>query len=220
MTIAVAVALLAAQFATAQMMGGSGHGGSNGNNGGNNGGMNGGMTGGGINPGTMMGAMGGGMGRPLIVGSDGVLYTLRVSPVSATQAASVDVVAIRPSGTQAWSAKVEGRMTRLELSGTLVLVSAGSGDIGMDGSFGNGTDPSRLVALSATSGSVQWTVNLDAQVASLEPFTGGVYALLVRRDGTSSGNGMFNGSNGTSPMKRSLAAIDNAGKLLWTIDLN
>jgi hypothetical protein len=223
MTIALAATLLVAQFATAQMMGGSGnhHGGSSGgNNGGNNGGMNGGMNGGGMNAGDMMGSMGAGMGQSLIVGSDGVLYTLRTSAASTSQAPAVDVVAIRPAGTQAWSAKVDGRMTRLELTGTLVLLATGSGDMGMDGSFEGDDDASRLVALSVASGSVQWTAALDGHVASLEPFSGGVYVLLMRHDGTNSGNGMHNGSNGTTLMKRSVAAIDNAGKVLWTIDLN
>ena len=228
-TIALAATLLVAQFAAAQMMGGSGshHGGSSGgNNGGMNGGNNGGMNGsnggmnGGMNGGDMMSSMGAGMGQSLIVGSDGVLYTLRTSETTTTQVPAVDVVAIRPTGTQAWSTKVDGRMTRLELAGTLVLVATGSGDMGMDGSFDDETDASRLVALSAASGAVQWNLALDGHVASLEPFSGGVYALLMRHDGTNSGNGMHNGSNGTTLMKRSVAAIDNAGKVLWTIDLN
>lgn len=226
MTMALAAMLLVAQFATAQMMGGGGshHGGSSGgNNGGNNGGMNGGMNGGnngGMTGGDMMGSMGAGMGQSLVVGTDGVLYTLRTSVASTTQAPAVDVVAIRPAGTQAWSTKVDGRMTRLELSGTLVLVATGNGDMEMDGSFDDETDASRLVALSAISGAAQWTLALDGHVASLEPFSGGVYALLMRHDGTNSGNGMHSGSNGTTLMKRSIAAIDNAGKVLWTIDLN
>jgi hypothetical protein len=222
MTMALAAMLLVAQFATAQMMGGGGshHGGSSG---GNNGGMNGGMNGGnngGMNGGDMMGSMGAGMGQSLVVGTDGVLYTLRTSVASTTQAPAVDVVAIRPAGTQAWSTKVDGRMTRLELSGTLVLVATGNGDMEMDGSFDDETDASRLVALSAISGAAQWTLALDGHVASLEPFSGGVYALLMRHDGTNSGNGMHSGSNGTTLMKRSIAAVDNAGKVLWTIDLN
>jgi len=222
MTMGLAAMLLVAQFATAQMMGGGGshHGGSSG---GNNGGMNGGMNGGnngGMNGGDMMGNMGAGMGQSLVVGTDGVLYTLRTSVASTTEAPAADVVAIRPAGTQAWSTKVDGRMTRLELSGTLVLVATGSGDMGMDGSFEGDDDASRLVALSVASGSVQWTAALDGHVASIEPFSGGVYALLMRHDGTNSGNGMHNGSNGTTLMKRSIAAIDNAGKVLWTIDLN
>lgn len=225
MTIALAATLLVAQFATAQMMGGGGnhHGGSSGgNNGGMNGGNNGGMNGD-MNDEDMMGSMGAGMEQSLVVGSDGVLYTLRTSGASTTQVPTVDVVAIRPTGTQAWSRKVEGRMTRLELTGTLVLVATGSGDMGMDGSFEDenaAADASRLVALSAASGSVQWSLDLDGHVESLEPFSGGVYALLMSHDGTSSGNGMHDESNGATSMKRSVAAVDNAGKVLWTIDLD
>jgi hypothetical protein len=221
MTMTLAAMLLVAQFATAQMMGGGGshHGGSSGgNNGGMNGGNNGGMNGG-MNGGDMMGSMGAGTGQSIVVGTDGVLYTLRTSAASTTQAPAVDVVAIRPAGAQAWSTKVDGRMTRLELSGTLVLVATGSGDMGMDGSFNDDADQSRLVALSAVSGAAQWTLALDGHVASLEPFSGGVYALLMRHDGTNSENGMHSGSNGTTLMKRSIAAVDNAGKVLWTIDL-
>ena len=223
MTIALAATLLVAQFAAAQMMGGSGnhHGGSSGgNNGGMNGGNNGGMNGGGMNGGDMMGSMGAGMGQSLVVGTDGVLYTLRTSAASTSQAPTVDVVAIGPAGTQAWSTTVEGRMTRLELTGTLVLVATGSGDMGMDGEFDSDDDASRLVALSTASGSVQWSLNLNGHVASLEPFSGGVYALLMRHDGTSSGDGMHGGSNGATLMKRAIVAIDNAGKVLWTTDLN
>lgn len=222
MTIALAATLLVSQFATAQMMGGGGnhHGGSSGgNNGGMNGGNNGGMNGG-MNGGDMTGSMAAGMGQSFIVGADGVLYTLRPSATPTTQVPAVDVVAMRPTGTQAWSARVDGRMTRLEVTGTLVLVAAGSGDMGMDESFDDDADASRLVALSAASGSVQWSLDLNGHVASLKPFSGGVYALLMRHDGTSSGNGMHSGSNGTISMKRSVAAIDNAGKVLWTIDLN
>lgn len=220
MTMVLAATVLAAQFATAQMMGGGGgqHGGGSG--GGGNGGMNGGMTGGGMNGGDGMGGMGAGMGQSLIVGSDGVLYSLRTSAAATTQAPAVDVVAVRPSGAPAWSTKVEGRMTRLELSGTLLLVATGSGDMGMDGSFDDDARATQLVALSSASGSIQWRVDLDGHVASLEPFPAGVYALVVRREGTSSGDGMHNGSNGTMSMRRSIAAIDNAGKVLWTIDLN
>lgn len=202
MTIAFAATLLVAQYATAQMTGG-----------GNDHGMNGGMTRGGMNPGGMTGAA---MGQVLAVGTDGVLYTLRRSAASTTEVPAVDVVAITPAGTQSWSTKVEGRMTRLELSGTLVFVASGVGDMAPNGARDD-NDASRLVALSAATGTVQWTLELDGRIASLESYPGGVYALLMRRDGTSSGSGMHRGA---TAMTRSIAAIDNSGKLLWVIDLN
>lgn len=202
-TIALASSLLVAQIAAAQMMGGGRHPGSSPSNGNN--------PTGGMNGGNMMGDMAGGMGQSLTIGTDGVAYTLRTSATTTTQSSTVEVVAIRPTGTVAWTTEIEGRMTRLELSGNLVLVASGSGDMGMDGwNDTEGDAASRLIALSAASGSVQWQLDLDGHVGALEPFSGGVYALVVRHDG----------SNRSILMKRSLAAIDNAGKVLWTIDLN
>jgi hypothetical protein len=158
--IAFASSLLVAQIATAQMMGGGSHNGStpstgsNGTNG--NGGMNG--TGGTNGNGGMNGIGGmddgfGAMGRALTVGTDGVVYTQRVTTV-AGQTSSSEVVAIRPSGTVAWSAKLDGGMSRLQLSGNLVLVASGSGnsDMGMIGGTQASDDKSQLVALSAASG--------------------------------------------------------------------
>lgn len=208
-TMLLATTLLVAQIAAAQMMGGSG------NNHGSTPPTGSGNPAGGMNLG-----MGDGMGQALTVGSDGAVYMLRTSTTTtSTQFPSVEVVAIRPSGTIAWTAKLDGRMNRLELSGNLVLVSSGDGDMGLrNGSSGTTDDASRLVALSSTSGLVQWQTDLDGFVAAIEPFSGGVYALLVQRDGTSRGNGMRNGP--TMSMKRSVAAIDNAGKVLWKFDLN
>lgn len=213
MTMALVSSLLVAQIATAQMMGGGSHRGSAPSTPGN--------PFGGMNGGGMIGDMGGGMGRSLTVGADGVVYTLRAPVTTTTETPSVDVVAIRPTGTTAWTTKIEGRMTRLELSGNLVLVATGAGDMGMNGWNENGgNDASRLIALSAASGSIQWQIDLDGFVSAIEPFSGGIYALTVQHDGINAGNGMRNGSNGPASMKRSVAAIDNAGKVLWSIDLN
>lgn len=216
--IVIASSLLVAQIAAAQMMGGSGnHQGSAPSYGSNNptGSMNGGMNGG-----SMDGDMGGGMGRSLIVGSDGVVYTLRTSTTTTSQLSSVEVVAIRPSGTTAWTARFDGVMNRLQLSGNLLLVSSGDMNMGMNGGNRNAVDSSSLVALSAASGSVQWQADLDGFVAAIEPFSGGVYALIVRQNGTNGGNGMHNGSNRTTSMTRLVVAFDNAGKVLWKLDLN
>lgn len=217
--------LLVANIAAAQMMGGgsSNHHGTPPSNGGStSGGMNGGgMNGGGMNGASMMGGMGFGMGQSLTVDKDGVAYTLRTSTTTTQQTPSVDVIAIRPTGTIAWSKKIDGWMTRLELSANLVLVASGSGDMGMDGNLSDDDDASVLYALSAASGDVQWKADLDGYVMAMEPFSGGTYVLVVKHDGSGTGSDMHNGSNGTTmSMDRSLAAIDNAGKLLWSIDLN
>lgn len=216
--------LLVANIAAAQMMGGgngSHHGTPPSNGGSTSGGMNGGgMNGSGNNGGGMMGGMGSGMGQSLIVDKDGVAYTLRTSTTPTQASPYVDVIAIRPAGTVAWARRVDGWMTRLELSGNLVLVASGSGDMGMDGNLTDDDEASVLYALSAASGEVQWKVDLEGLVMSIEPFPGGTYVVAVKHDRDDAGSGMHNGSNGTMSMDRSIAAIDNDGKLLWSLDLN
>lgn len=198
-TLAALALSLLAQMAAGQMMGG----------GGNHQGLQ---------PSNPPGAMGV-MRNSLVVGTDGVIYTLRIAATTA-EPPRVEVIAIRPSGAIAWTTKLDAGMSHLELSGNLVLVTSGDGDMGMDGWSGTVDDTARLVALSAASGTVQWQVDLDGFAAALEPFSGGVYVLIMQRDRTNTGNGMHNGSNGTRSMKRSVAAIDNAGKILWRLDLN
>lgn len=199
--IAFAFSLLVAQIATAQMMG-NGPGGNH--------------QGSSPSTGYGMDAGFGAMGQTLAVGTDGVVYTQRVT-TAAGQASSREVVAIRPTGAIAWTAKVDSGMSRLKLSGNLVLVANGSDDdMGMDRGNDAEDDKSQLVALSAASGSVQWTLNLDGFVAALEPFAGGTYVLLAKHDTTSGGNG----TRGTTSMQRTVAAVDNSGKVLWSHDLN
>jgi outer membrane protein assembly factor BamB len=218
--IAFASSLLVAQIATAQMMGG----GSGGNRHGSSpstgsGGMNGSgsMNGFGMNGGMEDGF--GAMGQALTVGTDGVVYTQRVTTV-ASQTPSLEVTAIRPTGTVAWTAKLDGGMGRLELSGNLVLVASGDGDMEMNGGTQAADDESQLIALSAASGSVQWKLDIDGFVTALEPFSGGTYVLIAKHDATNAGTGMHDGANGTASMKRTVAAIDNTGKVLWSLDLN
>ena len=222
--IAFASSVLLAQIATAQMMGGGsgGHHGSSPANG--SGSMNGSgmMNGGGMNGSGMNGGMDGGfgaMGQAVTVGTDGVVYTQRVTTV-ANQAPSLEIAAILPAGTVAWTAKLDRRMSSLELSGNLVLVASGGGDMGMNGGAQPTDDTSQLIALSAASGSVQWKLDIDGFVAALEPFSGGTYVLIAKHDATNAGPGMHGGSNGTVPMNRTVAAIDNTGKVLWSLDLD
>jgi PQQ-like domain len=224
-----AATLLVAQLATAQMMGG-GHGttGGSGGSGTSGGGMmgggstGGGMTGGGMGngmTGTGFGLMGGAMGQALTVGSDGVVYTLRTTTATGSSVPAVQVVAIRPSGTVAWSASVDGGMTRVKLSGNVLLIADGGEDMGMNN--GTATDDngkSRLVGLSAASGSVQWTVDLDGFVSSLEPFSGGTYVIIVKGDFANGGmTGTTGGQNG---MTRTLLAVGPDGKILWSLPLS
>ncbi len=81
-------------------------------------------------------------------------------------------------------------------------------------------DKSQLVRLSAASGSVQWKLDVDGFVTALEPFSGGTYVLLAKHDATNAGTGMYRASNGTALMKRTVAAIDNTGKVLRSLDIS
>lgn len=202
---------LVAQVATAQMSGGGGshHGAQPSNPAGS--------------PSRSMDAMSamGAMRGSLIFGTDGVVYTLRrAAATTATQNPSIEVIAIRPGGAIGWTTKIEGGMGQLALSGNLVFVASGGGDMGMGGRGATVDDTARLVALSATSGVVQWQVDLDGFGAMLEPFPGGAYVVSMKRDTANMGSGMHNGSIGTGAMKRFVTAIDTAGKILWKLDLD
>lgn len=198
--VVLALSLLA-QVATAQMNGGGGnHRGSEPSN-----------------PG---GSPSDAMRGSLILGTDGVVYTLRTAPATGTQIPSVEAIAIRPSGAIAWTTKLSGAMSHLALSGSNVLVASGDGDMGMGGRGETVDGTASLVALSTASGIAQWQVDLDGFGAVLEPFSGGVYVVTMKRDTTDTGNGMHNRSIGARSMKRSVAAIDHAGKILWKLDLD
>ncbi len=216
--ILFAAAMLVAQLAAAQMMGGNGghmHGVNPGNGMGGGSGMGG--TGMGIGMGTVMG-------QALTVGADGTVYLVRTTQSTGSTTVARQLTAIRPSGVVAWSAPIDTGMTRVKLSGDLVLVSNG-GDMGMNGTMNGGgmnggttNDDTHgsLVAYSATAGSQQWKIDIDGFVAALEPFSGGTYVSVVKPNFASNGTGM----NGGTVMSRTLLAVGPNGNVLWTVSLN
>ena len=64
-----------------------------------------------------------------------------------------------------------------------------------------GTAASTLISLSSVTGSPQWQSSFDGVIVDVEPFAGGTYVLI-------------------HGPKRSLAAVDGAGKVSWRIDLD
>lgn len=199
--------LLAGGVASAQMMGGGNH------NGGNqNGGMNGGMGGGGM--------LGMGSHRAVIVGTDGTAYTVRVSNGTTTQFASFEVVAVRPSGVLGWSTPVDGGMAFIELSGTNLIVTTTPHGFGTGAGQTSIPAASKLVALSTASGSVQWTLQLDGFASDIEPFAGGTYVVVVSPGQSGNAGGMHGGSGAVGSGTRTLVAVGNDGRVLWSVPLN
>ena len=200
--------LLVASVANAQMMGGGNHGGSGTPGNGQNGGM-----------GDMAGMVGMGNHRGLIVGTDGTVYTVRISNPTTTQAATFDVVAVRPSGAIGWTASVNAGMTFIELSGNNLLVTTSP-----HSDMGYGQAPtstsSSLVALSTASGSVQWTLQLDGFAFDIEPFAGGTYVTVAKPAQSNNSGGMHGGTGSVSYGTRTLVAVGNDGKVLWSVPLN
>jgi outer membrane protein assembly factor BamB len=191
LAVLVALAVLMAPIAEAQMTPG--------------GGIHRGSSGGAYGPAVSMV----GMAHSLVVGSDGVLYVLR-NGASATSAPAGEVVAIRPSGVIAWTAKLQGGTHRVELAGSFVLVATGPAAGGMGRWPTGGVASSTVVALNAASGSVVWQSSFEGIVSEIEAFAGGTYVLIHAP----------NVSTTTMPVKRSVAAIDNSGRLVWKVDLD
>lgn len=207
--------LLVAGVANAQMMGGGNH---NGSGGAPSNGQNGGMTGG---MGDMAGMVGMGNHRGLIVGTDGTVYTLRISNPTTTQAATFEVVAVRPSGAIGWTASVNAGMTFIELSGNNLLVTTSPHGFDMGYGQTQTSTSASLVALSTASGSVQWTLQLDGFAFDIEPFAGGTYVTVVKPAQSSNNNGGMHGGTGSvSSGTRTLVAVGNDGKVLWSVPLN
>ena len=201
----LATTLLVAQIAVAQMMGGGNHGSSPSTPGSPAGGMNGATAGRLMRGASMLETM-----QPLTIGSDGVAYVIRASDASTPEKRVMELVAIRPAGTLAWSVKLDGQMPQIALVDDLVLVAADDGAVGMD------DDTSLLTAISAATGSRQWQTRLDGHVVDMKPAGTGVYAVIAKRDG---------GDDADTPMEpsgmtRALVSIDRTGRVLWTMNLD
>lgn len=168
---------------------------------------------GGTHPGTVMtGMVGMGDHRDLIVGTDGTVYTIRIANLATAPAPVFEVVAVRSSGAIGWTASVDAGMTFIALSGTNLLVTTSPQQT-------PAATSSKLVALSTASGSVQWTLPLDGFAFDIEPFAGGTYVVVVKPAQSSSNTGGMRGGT-ISYAIRTLVAVGNDGKVLWSTPLN
>ena len=143
------------------------------------------------------GGPGGAPGGHAIVAPDGTIFITRDS---ATEG-SFELVAIRPTGTTAWTATITGR-SNLQLSGSNLL------QVSQTQATETTPATTTIRAISTSSGQVAWTATLNGRVTSLEPFSGGTYAIVVTPAATAGG-----------AATRSLVAISNSGPTLWTVAL-
>jgi hypothetical protein len=166
-------------------------------NGGHGQGMGGGMggPGGGMGNGPQMG------GGQAIVGTDGTVYLTRMNIDTGTNTATTQIVAVRSNGSTAWTVTLQSAHGPLLLAGSnLILVDR---DEPRDA-----TASSTITALSTATGATAWTRTISGHVQSIEPFSGGLYAVVVTPATTTSGTAT-----------RSLVAIGNDGSVLWTVNV-
>jgi outer membrane protein assembly factor BamB len=177
------------------------------------------------------GRMGGGMGVDMagvsmhrtIVAADGTVFFLRRKDANNDGTFESEILAIRPTGTIGWTTALDAGMNSIEISGN-VLVAANS-PYGMDMDWNDtptANARTRIVGLSVTSGSQQWKLEIDGVVFDLEPFSGGIYATVVKPAQTGGNQGMHGPGQGTAPGYgwRSLIAISSEGRVLWTLPID
>ena len=139
-----------------------------------------------------------GVGGEAIVATDGIVFITRAS---ATTSGATEVVAVRPTGTIAWTSTLTSGRGRLVLSdGNLISESSTKAS--------DGTVSTTLTAISTVSGAASWTRTIAGRVGDLRPFSGGTYAVVVTPAATAGGT-----------PARSLLAIGNDGSVLWTVSI-
>lgn len=144
----------------------------------------------------------GGPGGGAIVGSDGTIYITREAASSTSGNRVFEVVAIRSTGTTAFTATLPSGASHVELSGTNLLAVT-------DTTASGATSPtSKITAISTATGATAWTLAIDGRVQGLEPFSGGTYVQIVKPATTTGGSAT-----------RTLEAVSNSGSVLWTVTL-
>lgn len=137
-----------------------------------------------------------------IVGSDGSLYLTREASSSTRSNRVFEVVAIRSTGTTAFTTALPSGADHVELSGSNLLAVT-------DTTASRGASPtSAITAISTASGATAWTLNIDGRVTGILPFNGGTYVTFVKPAATSGGTAT-----------RTLEAVSDSGAVLWSMAL-
>lgn len=135
----------------------------------------------------------------LSVAADGTVIVTRAEASSTTATPVSEVVAIR-NGAIVWSATLPSPHSGVELSGTQVIVVTDTTATGAT------TPATTLTALSVSNGAQAWTLNISGRVASLTPYSGGRYAVVIIPATTTGGTAT-----------RNLVAISSSGTILSTV---
>lgn len=143
---------------------------------------------------------GGPLGGNVLVASDGTAFVTRTVTDSATNTSTTQLIAVRSTGTTAWTITLTNRRGLL-LSGSNLLSVA-------DSTGTDGVASSTITAISTATGATAWTLTRAGHITDLEPFSGGTYAIVVTPAATS-------GAAAT----RSLIAISGSGTVLWSASL-
>jgi hypothetical protein len=141
-----------------------------------------------------------------IVGSDGTVYVVKASSTTnGTTTVTRQVVAIRSTGTTAFTVTLPTGARDLELSGSNLLTVTESSTTG----GGITTITSTITAISTNSGATAWTRTIDGRIGELTPFSGGTYVFVTKPATTSGGSATH-----------SLVAVGSDGTVLWTVSLD
>jgi hypothetical protein len=139
-----------------------------------------------------------GEGGYLDVASDGTVIIMRAAASSTHKNPVAELVAIR-NGAIAWTSTLPSPRTETEISGAHVIEVSEPTPSGA-------TPTTTLTALSISTGTQAWTLNITGRVNNLTPFSGGTYAVVLIPAATSDGT-----------PTRNLVAISSNGVVLSTV---
>jgi outer membrane protein assembly factor BamB len=148
------------------------------------------------------------MGRlhEIVVAADGTVLAIKRGTDD------VQLVAVNPSGAQAWTHTFTTGIHRFELAGELVLIATGNAP--RDWRERPPQSPrTGLIALNLSNGSQAWSLDIDGMVSAIEPAANAIFAVVT--DPPDDG-GAGQRRQGT----RKLMALSRSGAILWTFPLN
>lgn len=151
---------------------------------------------------------------------DGTLITVRTTGAVMSGNPTMEVVAVRPNGTERWNWDTTTPVHQIEVTSTHVLVAT------VVTQSQQSPFASELVALNLADGSEAWRRAIPGAVMQFEATTDVIYVLVTNPFGTpasggGSGGNHGGGGNGGGPMmgERKLLGVSHSGQVAWELDL-